>query len=113
MAGENPARSIQPDDRILHVNVEDPLGKLAKESGRVDPLPDQVAGIEIKAELRPAAKGIQGTFGRIQIEGDFRGVYFQANFTPHSPNTSRIGFQRSAKSWNPASIIAAETGGNE
>ena len=32
---------------------------------------------------------------------------------PHSLKTSRIGFQRSAMSLNPASIIASETGGNE
>ena len=36
-----------------------------------------------------------------------------ANFTPHSLKTSRIGFQRSANSLKPSSIVASDTGGNE
>jgi hypothetical protein len=36
-----------------------------------------------------------------------------ANFTPHSLYTSRIGFQRSAKSLKPSSMVESDTGGNE
>ncbi len=37
----------------------------------------------------------------------------RANRTPTSSKTSRMGFQRAAKSANPSSIIAGGTGGKE
>ena len=38
------------------------------------------------------------------------GCTSSANRTPHSANTSRIGFQRSANSWKPAASIDSGTG---
>ncbi len=77
MAGQDSALAVQPDDCILHVYVEDPLGELADEAGRVHSLPDQMAGIEIEAELRTVIQGLQGPLGRVQVEGDFRRMHLQ------------------------------------
>ena len=114
VAGQDPAVAVERHDGVLHVDVEDPVGELADESGRIDPLPDQVAGIEIEAELRPMVQRFEGPLGR--VAGRRRspsGWTSRANFTPHSANTSRIGFNRSASSLNPSSIIAGGTGGKE
>ena len=80
VAGENPALAIQPDDRVLHVDVENPVGEFANKPGGVHALPDQVAGIEIEAEFRPEIEGLQRPLRRVEIEGDLGRVHFEGEF---------------------------------
>src|SRR5581483_1656536 len=50
------------------------IGKAAQELHGIDPLPVQMARIEIEAELLSAAQGFQGHLRTIEIEGDLAGV---------------------------------------
>ena len=72
-----PLRAVERDQGVLHVDVVDPIGKRADELGRIDPLPDQVAGIEVEAELGAVVQRGQRPLGGVDVEGDFRGMDFQ------------------------------------
>ncbi len=52
-------------------------GKAANELHGIDALPDQVAGVEVEAELLAVAQSLESSLGRIEIEGDFRGMDLQ------------------------------------
>ena len=41
VARQDSVLAVQPDDCVLHVFVEDPVGEVADEAGRVHSLPDQ------------------------------------------------------------------------
>ena len=51
MAAQNAAAAVERDDRVLDVDVINAVGKRPQEFDRIDPLPEQMAGIEIEAEL--------------------------------------------------------------
>ena len=65
-------------DGVLHVHVVDAVGEGADELDRVDALPEQVAGVEVEAELGPVVEGLEGRLGRVDVEGDLGGMDFQA-----------------------------------
>jgi hypothetical protein len=83
----------------------------ANEFNRVDPLPMQMARIEVETEFLAIAKGFERPFGGVNVKGDFRRMDFQGE--PHSAIASSIGLKRSANCWKPQSIILGWTGGNE
>ncbi len=82
MAGQDAGATVEGDDAVLHVDVEDPIGEPANELDRIDALPEQVAGVEIEAELLPIVQRFQGSLGRVEVEGDFRGVDLQGELHP-------------------------------
>ena len=82
MAGQNPAAAVERDDRVLDVDVINPIGKGAQKLDRIDPLPEQMAGIEIEAELFAAVERLERSLGGVQVEGDLRRMNFQGE--PHA-----------------------------
>ena len=56
VAGQDAAAPVERDDGVLHVDVINPLREGADEFHRIDPLPEQVAGIEVEAELLAAVQ---------------------------------------------------------
>ena len=91
MTREYPVKAVERDQSILHVNVEDPIGKPANELGRIDSLPNQMAGIEVETKLRDGYPSSESPFGGVDVEGDFRRMHFQRELHFASANTSRIG----------------------
>ena len=71
------AAAVERHDRVLHVDVVDAVGERADELDRIDALPDQVARIEIEAELLAVVQRIERPLGRVQVEGDFRRMHLQ------------------------------------
>ena len=49
-----PGLAVERHGGVLHVDVVDAVGELADEEVRLDALPDEVAGVEVEAERRPA-----------------------------------------------------------
>ena len=78
MAGQNAAAAVERDDRVLDVDVVNPVGERAHELDRIDPLPEQMAGIEVEAELLALVECLERPLGRVHIEGDFGRMHFQA-----------------------------------
>ena len=56
------------------MDVIDAVGKGPQKLDRIDPLPVEMAGIEVESELLPAPEGLEGPFGGDQIVGDLGGV---------------------------------------
>ena len=77
VAGDDAGFAIAVDLGVFDVDVIDTVGEVARKDGGVHPLPDEVAGIEIEAELRPVVERFQGALGRVEVEGDLRGVDLQ------------------------------------
>ena len=71
------AAAVERHDRVLHVDVVDAVGERADELHRIDALPDQVAGVEVEAELLAVVQRLQGPLGRVQVEGDLGRVHLQ------------------------------------
>ena len=71
------AAAVERHDRVLHVDVVDAVGECADELDRIDPLPDQVARVEVEAELLAVVQRLQRPLGRVQIEGDLRRMHLQ------------------------------------
>ena len=44
---------------------------------RVDPLPNQMAGVEVESELVAVLQHVQCALGRVQVEGNLGGMHFQ------------------------------------
>ena len=74
---EFPLRPLSIDDHVLDVNVINPLGKGAQKLDRIDSLPNQMAGIEVEAELFTPIERLERSLGGIEVEGDLRGMNFQ------------------------------------
>ena len=77
VAGDDAGFAVAVDLGVLDVDVIDTVGEVAGKDGRVHALPDEVAGIEIEAELRPVVERFQGALGRVEVEGDLRGMDLQ------------------------------------
>ena len=65
-----PALAVEGARGVLDVHVIDAVGEGPDELDRVDELPEQVAGVEVEAELGPVVEGLQGRLGRVDVEGD-------------------------------------------
>ena len=72
-----PAATVELHDHVLHMHVINPVGKRPQELHRVDALPQQVAGIEVEAELLAAIDRRQRPAGGDQVEGDLGRMHFQ------------------------------------
>src|SRR5262245_9963213 len=59
------------------MHVIDPIGEAANELDGVDPLPNQVAGIEVEAKLLTMPDRFERSFGTVKVEGNFSRVNFQ------------------------------------
>ena len=59
----------------------------------VDPLPVQVAGVEVEAEVRMIAKGLECAFGGDDVECDFGGMNFEGKFD--------VAFFEDVEDWFP------------
>src|SRR5262245_39861119 len=77
MARKDPRAAIERHTGILHVHVVDAIREEAYELRRIDTLPQQVAGIEIEAELLAGVERIDRALGGVDIEGDFGRVHLQ------------------------------------
>ena len=73
-----PALAVERPRGVLDVHVVDPVGEGPDELDRVDELPEQVAGVEVEAELGPVVERLQGHLGRVDVEGDLGRVDLQA-----------------------------------
>ena len=72
MARQDAAAAVERHDRVLDVHVIDAIGKRANELDRIDPLPQQMAGIEVEAELLAAIERLQRPLGRVDSRRRFR-----------------------------------------
>ena len=59
------------------MHVIDPILKLSNESGRLHPLPLQMAWIEVKSKGRPPPDRVKRTFRTDNIERNLRGVHLK------------------------------------
>lgn len=84
VASQNTIAAVQHHLAVLDVDMEDAVGELADEFGWVHALPLQVAGVEVEAETRMMADGLQGPLGAPEVKGDFRGMDFQGKIDPLS-----------------------------
>src|SRR5690606_18515966 len=62
---------------VFGVHVEDPVREGVDELHGVDALPEEVAGVEVKAEGRVVAHGLKGPLCRVEVKGDFGGVHLE------------------------------------
>jgi hypothetical protein len=74
VACEDAGAAVEGGDRVLDVDVIDAIGEGAEKLDRIDPLPVEVAGIEVESELLAAAERLESALGGDQIVGDLRGV---------------------------------------
>ncbi len=72
-----PVLPFKRRDGVLDVHMVDPIGERSDELDRINALPVQVAGIEVEAEFLAMIQGFKRTFGRVEVERDFRRMYFQ------------------------------------
>src|SRR5437868_3513279 len=101
MATEDAGAAIEQRDGVFYVDVINAVGERADEFDRIDTLPNQVARIEVEAELFAAADGVQGALGGIDVESDFRGMHFE-----REANTA---FGEHIENWIPALGELGET----
>ena len=72
VARQNAALAIQGRDRILDVYVIDPIGEGPNEFHRIDPLPMQVAGIEVEAKFFAIVERFQSCVGQYRYRRQSR-----------------------------------------
>src|SRR5690606_11255327 len=77
MARQDAAAAVERDDRVLDVDVVDAVRELADELDGIDPLPNEMARIEIEAEFLAVADRIEGAAGGVDVEGEFGRVDFE------------------------------------
>src|SRR5580692_803865 len=82
MTRENPRAAVQRYAGVLHVHVVNAVRKEADEFGRIDPLPQQVAGVEVESEFLAAVERLDRALSRIDIECDLGRMNFQREFDP-------------------------------
>src|SRR5690606_14586392 len=56
VARKDARAAVELDDGVLHVDVVDAVAEAADELDRIDALPEQVARVEVEAELLAAAE---------------------------------------------------------
>lgn len=94
MTRQNAAAAIERNDGVFHMDVVHPVGKLADELDGVDSLPNQVAGIEVEAELLAVADGIERPASGEQVECDLSRMHLQRE--------SHAAFAEDIEDWIPA-----------
>ncbi len=80
MAGQDTAATVERGDRILDVNVIDPVRKRANKGNWIDELPQQMAWIEVEAEFWSTFHGFERALGSINIERNFGRMNFEREF---------------------------------
>src|SRR5688572_3791355 len=68
VAGQNSRAAVKRDDRVLDVHVVDAVGERPDELDRIDPLPMEVAGVEVEAEFLAMAKRFKGPLRRVDVK---------------------------------------------
>ena len=77
VGAQQAAAAVQRDGGVLHVDVVHAIDEVLQEEVRLDALPDQMAGVEVQAELRAIRKLGQQLLGGIVVKGDLTGVHLK------------------------------------
>ena len=80
MGTENTPAAIIADTGVFHVNMENIRGKVLQKHGGIDPLPNQMAGIEIKSKGRMTIHLFQQPLGRVVVKGNLRRMNLKGKF---------------------------------
>src|SRR5512143_2155169 len=79
---EDAGPAVEGDGHVLHVDVVDAVGEVAEEELRRDPLPDEVAGVEVEAQGEPALEDVEQAAGRVEVEGDLGRMDLEGELDP-------------------------------
>ena len=79
---QDAAAAVERDDRVLDVDVVDAVGELADELDRIDALPQQMARVEVEAELLAVAERVERPSGGDDVERDLGRMHFERE--PHA-----------------------------
>src|ERR1700730_3524813 len=74
MRRQDPRPAVERPGCVQVFPVRNPIGKSPDEFDGVDHLPEQVARIEVKPELRTMIYRFQGALGGVDIKGDLGGM---------------------------------------
>ena len=77
VTGQDAGATVEGDRGVFHVSMIDAIGEVTDELNRIDALPDEVAGVEVEAELFAVVERLEGGFSGVDVEGDFRGMDFE------------------------------------
>ena len=107
-----PLRPLPSASGVLAVDVVDPVGEVADEPDRIEVLPHHVARVPVEPERLAVADRLERAPRRPVVVGDLGRMHLVRE--PHAALVEHVEdrIPRSAKSWKPASIRSARTGGN-
>ena len=77
MAGQDARATVERHDRVFDVDVIDPVREGPQELDRINPLPQQMAGVEVETEFLATIDRRERLLGAVEIERDLGRMDFE------------------------------------